>query len=246
MSALLEYETGLQTEAFYESVANAAKSGNKHRQLALLAMRAARAALVEGAKDNAGDPEAEGELFGLNEWEAAGPVHASFSMAEAVPARMMMEHLGHSAAEAESDGEAFAFLAPLLPMALKALPMVTKVAAKALPKIFSRVSKVAPKLIRGVQGAAKTLRTNPVTRDLVRALPNVVRKTTADLAQQVANGQNVTGQSAVRTLAKNTAALLGDPSTVVQTIRTARNADQRVHRALAAPSLPSQPCCHCQ
>jgi hypothetical protein len=226
-SALYEYETG-QTEAFYESVVSAARGGNRHRQLGLLAMRAARAALVEGTAD-AGDPEWEGE------WEAPAHFHQSFSLQEALPAALMMEHLAHGAAEAESDGEAFAFLAPLLPMVAKALPLIAKVGAKALPQVASTLMRAAPRLLRSVQGVARTLRKNPVSRPLVRALPSVVRQATADIARQVASGHPVSAQAAVRALAKNTASVLSDPRNVVRAVNAARNADLRVHRALAQP-----------
>ncbi|HEX9985980.1 MAG TPA: hypothetical protein VGF69_22150 [Thermoanaerobaculia bacterium] len=242
-SALFEYETG-QTEAFYESVVTAARGGQRHRQLGILAMRAARAALVEGNQD-AGDPEWEAE------WEAAPAYfHQSFSLQEALPAALMMEHLAHGAAEAESDGEAFAFLAPLLPMALKALPMVAKFGAKMLPKIASTVMKAAPKVIKGVQGVARTLRNDPVSRPLIQALPNVVRQTTADIARQVAQGKPVTAQTAVRALARNTAKVLSDPRKVVQAVSAAKKADQRVHRSLASPAaaamIPVKKPCKCQ
>ena len=166
--------------------------------------------------------------------------HQSFSMQEAVPAALMMEHLAHGAAEAESDGEAFAFLAPLLPMAMKALPLMAKFGAKALPKIASTVMRAAPKLIKGMQGVAKTLRTNPASRPLVRALPNVVRRTTADLAQQIARGNPINAQAAVRALAKNTANVLSDPRNVVRAVNAAKQGDYRFHRALANPGIVNQ------
>ncbi|HEX6160005.1 MAG TPA: hypothetical protein VF111_07550 [Thermoanaerobaculia bacterium] len=230
-----EYETAQQSEAFYESVVTAARSGTRHRQLARTAMAAARAALIEGNKACAADAECEDEFFVEGEWESPAYYHQSFTLAEAIPSAMLMEHLGHGAAEAESDGEAFAFLAPLLPMAMKALPLIAKGAVKFLPKIASTVMKVAPKVMKGMQGAAKALRTNPVTKPLVRALPNVVRQTTADIARQIAAGQPVTAQTAVRTFAKNTANVLSDPRRVVRAVNAAQKTDQRVHRALAAP-----------
>jgi len=235
-SAVFEFETGVQSEAFYESVATAARSGRRHNQLAQMAMSAARAALVEGSKGCAADPECEGE------WEVTpSVVHQSFSLQEAVPAALMMEHLGHGAAEAESDGEAFAFLAPLLPMALRALPLITKgigIAAKSLPKIASTVMKVAPKVMKGVEGAAKSLRANPITQPLVQALPNVVRQTTADIARQVAQGKPISAQGAVRALARNTAKVLSNPRKVVSAVNTSKTADRRVHSALAKRAKP--------
>lgn len=233
-----EFESA-QPEAFYESVVSAARNGTRHRPLALAAMQAARAALIEGRRACAGDAECEDEVLIEGEWESPAYFHQSFTLQEAIPAAMMMEHLGHGAAEAESDGEAFAFLAPLLPMAMKALPLIGKgigLAAKALPKVASTVMKVAPKVMKGVQGAAKALRANPVTKPLVQALPNVVRKTTADIARQVAAGQPITAQSAVRAFAKNTASVLSDPRQVVRAVNASKRTDRNVHRALIAPS----------
>ena len=251
MSAVYEYETGVQTEAFFESVATAARGGKRHGPLARTAMAAARAALIEGNKACAGDAECEGEF----EWEASPSLfHQSFSLQEGVPATMMMEHLGHSAAEAESNGEAFALLAPQLPMALKALPLIGKgigLAAKSLPKVASTFMKVAPKVMKGVEGAAKALRANPMTKPLVQALPNVVRQTTADIARQVGNGQQVSPQVAVRMFAKNTANVLGNPQRVMRAVNVSKRADQRVHRAFTLPAAAAspaiaQPTCTCQ
>lgn len=224
-----------ESEAFLESVAEAARTGKRYRPLALAAMAAARAALSEG---RVRDVESEWESEFEAEWEISpGAFAQSFADHEAAPSAALMEHLGHAAAEAESNGEAFAFLAPLLPLALKALPLAGKVlgaGVKALPKVASTVAKVAPKIIKGVNAAAKTLRTNPATKGLVRALPQVVRRTTADLARQVAQGKPVTSQSAVRTLAKNTANVLGNPRTAVKTLRRAKKVDRGVDRAVQA------------
>ena len=82
----------------------------------------------------------------------------------------LMEHLGHAAAEAETEEEAEAFIGALVPLA-----------ARLLPRAASAVMRVAPNLIRGAAGAARALRSNPATRPLVRTLPTVVRQTTAAL-----------------------------------------------------------------
>lgn len=222
-------------EGFYESVATAADAGRRHRGLALLAMKAARAALVEGNRDDGRE----------GEWESGGPAFfaeltvPNVSMSEAIPAAYLMEHLGHAAAEAESDGEAFAFLAPLLPFALKALPYVAKAGAKLLPKVISSVSQAAPKLINGINGVAKVLRTNPATKPLVQAVPTIVRKTVADVAGQVGAGMPITADQALQFLAKETAKILGNPASAMATIKTAKKADARVHRTLTKP-------CTCQ
>ncbi len=238
----LNYETleaSQEAGAFYENIARAAQSGQRYQPLSLLAMKAARAALVEGGGQGGElEFEFETQFESEAEWETSPQsfMH-SFSANEAGPSATLMEHLGHAAAEAESNGEAFAFLAPLLPLAMKALPLAMKAlpsAAKLLPKAASMISKVAPRMIKGVNAVAKTLRTNPVTQPLVRALPQVVQKTTADLAGQFARGQRITAQSAARTLAKQTANVLGDPKAVVNTVRRANHVDKRFHQAVAA------------
>lgn len=232
-------ESAHEAEGFYESVAEAARSGQRYRPLALLAMKAARAALSHGPAD----PEGELEAAFESEWEVTpAAIARHWSAAEAAPSATLMEHLGHAAAEAESNGESFAFLAPLLPLAMKALPLAAKFGAKLLPKAVSMVSKVAPKILKGVNSVAKTLRDNPVSKPLVRALPQVVQKTVADLSQQVADGKAITGDSAVRTLAKQTAQVLGNPQAVVDSVRRSSAVDRRFHKAIAAGCPP----CQCQ
>lgn len=234
-------EASHEAGAFYENVAQAARTGQSYRPLALLAMKAARAALAQGGGSGA-ELELESEFE--SEWEASPQSFAqSFLSHEAGPSATLMEHLGHAAAEAESNGESFAFLAPLLPLALKALPLAAKALPKILPKAASMISKVAPKLIKGVNAVAKTLRTNPASRPLVRALPKVVQQTAADLARQVAAGQKITPQTAARTLAKQTAQVLGNPQAVVQCVRRSQAIDRRFHQAVAAPSAKP---CHCR
>jgi len=236
MSSTYEYEsTAHEAEAFMESVNQAARSGRRYRPLALAAMAAARAALSEGRYADV-ESELEGALEG--EWEATPQsFHQSFVNHEAAPSAALMEHLGHAASEAESNGEAFAFLAPLIPLALKALPLAGKafgMGAKLLPQIASKVFKVAPKLTKGVNAAAKSLRGNPATRPLVQALPQVVRRTTADLAQQAAQGKPINGNVAVRVLANQTAKLLGNPQAAVQALGRAKALDQKIDQAVTS------------
>jgi hypothetical protein len=263
MSNAYEYESpsrsaNWESEAFMENVAQAARTGGRYRPLALAAMAAARAALSQGRF-----PDVESELESVMEaeWETTpAAFQQSFADREAAPSAALMEHLGHAAAEAESNGEAFAFLAPLLPLALKALPLAGKalgIGMKMLPKVAAKVAKVAPKLIKGVNAAAKTLRTNPATKQLVQALPQVVRRTAADLAQQVAQGKPVNANTAARTLAKQTARVLGDPKSAMQTINRAKSVDRRVDQAVASlvqgngvqnrnGNQGATPHCHCQ
>ena len=160
--------------------------------------------------------EMEGEWEG--EWEGEGEMEVN--PIRRIYPEALMEHLGHAAAAAESEAEAEAFLGALVPLA-----------ARLIPRAASAVMRVAPNLIRGVAGAARTLRSNPATRPLVRALPAVVRQTTANLARQVSQGQPVTPQTAVRTLARQTAQVLGSPQRCAQAYRRSRALDRTYHRA---------------
>jgi len=139
-----------------------------------------------------------------------------------------MEHLGHAAAEAESEAEAEALVGALIPLA-----------ARLIPRVAPAIMRTAPQLIRGVSRVARTLRTNPVTRPLVRAIPTVVRRTAADLARQAGRGRPITPQGAARTLARQTARVLGDPRRCVAAYRRSRALDRRFHRA--APAAAGSP-----
>jgi hypothetical protein len=110
-----------------------------------------------------------------------GPVHP----------QMLMEHLGHAAAESESEAEAEAFIGALVPLAAQVLPRVAPV-----------IMRVAPQLIRGAVRVGQTLWRNPQTRRLVRAVPTIVNRTARTVARQASRGRPVTPQWAVRTLAR--------------------------------------------
>ena len=140
----------------------------------------------------------------------------------------LMEHLGHAAAAAESEAEAEAFIGALIPLAGRLIP-------RAAPAIM----RAAPGLIRGLSSAARTLRRNPITRPLVRTLPTVIRRTAASVAQQAAQGQPVTPQSTVRTLARQTAQVLSSPRQCAQAYQRSRTLDRRYHRTAGAPTMRS-------
>ncbi|MCH5674137.1 hypothetical protein [Streptomyces gilvus] len=140
----------------------------------------------------------------------------------------LMEHLGHAAAEAESEEEAEAFIGALAPIAVGLV-------RRAAPAVIRH----APQLVRGLAGVTRTLRRSPATRPLVRALPTIAVRTTSSLARQVARGRPVTARSAARTLAGQTAAVLSDPRRRRAVLRRARTMDRRYHQAVrsGAPAL---------
>lgn len=161
------------------------------------------------------EDEYEGEFEAEDEYEAmANPLRRVYPDA-------LMEHLGHAAAEAESEEEAEALIGAVAPIAIG-------MARRAVPAVI----RSAPHLVRGLAGVTRTLRRNPATRPLVRALPTIAVRTTRSLARQVAQGRPVTARSAVRTLAGQTAAVLSDPRRRGAVLRRARAADRRYHQAV--------------
>lgn len=220
LEALSEYEG--EWEGELESVLEGEyESEELFRRLARLAAQAPESPALRGvgltaARSALGDaqPEFDGE------WESElNPIRRVYPDA-------LMEHLGHAAAEAETEAEAEAFVGALIPLA-----------ARLIPRVAPAIMRTAPQLIRGVSRVARTLRRNPVTRPLVRAIPTVVRRTTADLARQVSRGRPITAQGAARTLARQTARVLGDPRRCVAAYRQSRALDRRYHRAAPAAAI---------
>ena len=165
-----------------------------------------------------------------------------------------MEHLGHAAAEAEDEGESFAFLAPLIPMAAKlAAPLLTKglglaakvggkMAAKALPQLAKTatktISKAVPQMTKSLQGVAKTMLQNKQTRPLVRTLPRIAQRATADLTRQVARGRPVTQKTAAQAVARQAAKVLGNPRQAVRAWQGSNDLDRKFHGVAGAAMPP--------
>jgi hypothetical protein len=247
-----ELEGDFESEEFFGSLAQLARRAAQSPTLRRVGLAAARTALrglgdlggaLGGAFGAAGadigrrlGAQAGGYLGGLLpqsefeeefEWEA----DAALSPLRRVYPDALMEHLGHAAAEAESEAEAEAFIGALIPLA-----------ARLIPRVAPTIMRAAPGLIRGVSGVARTLLRSPATRPLVRAVPTIVRRTAANIAQQVAQGQPVTPQTAVRTLARQTAHVLSSPQQCVQAYRRSRAMDRRYHRIGGArPGLVPAP-----
>jgi hypothetical protein len=184
--------------------------------------------------------ELDGELWGESDGEISFEdleVYGETDL-EDPEVTALMEHLASSAAEADTEEEAFAFLAPLAPLALKAaLPFAAKalpMAAKALPSVLKVGQRVLPSLTRGVQGIAKTLMQTPKSRQLIRTLPAIARQTSQQIARQAAAGRPVTPQTAVRTLAANANRTLSSPARCVHAYRRARAMDRRFHAGTRA------------
>jgi hypothetical protein len=138
----------------------------------------------------------------------------------AVLPEMLMEHLGHAAAETEFEAEAEAFIGALVPLA-----------ARLVPRAAPAIMRATPQLVRGVSRIAGGLRRDPATRPLVRTVPRIVRDTARTVGRRSARGRPVTPQRAVRILAAHARRVLGDPSARRQAVVVSQRLDRRYHRA---------------
>lgn len=186
-----------------------------------------------------GEGELELELEGEGELELEGEI----SPVRKIYADAMMEHLGHLAAECESEQEAAEQFLPLIGMAAKKLlPMVAKRLApavrRALPRVVRAVTRAEPALTKGVTRIARVLHRNPGTRGLLRAMPAIARRTVGSIARQVAHGRPLTARNAVRTLARQTRRVLAHPHHRRRALRHARFLDRRFHRHLPCVARP--------
>jgi hypothetical protein len=212
-----ELEDEAESEAFYGRLARLARRKPRSKALSRLATKAARAAMSSFSK-SACDGESECEAEGEDEDEAEGEFEAGLNPIRRIYQDALMEHLGHAATSAESEAEAEAFVGALMPLAAKVLPKLGKVVMKAMPH-----------LVKGVARVTRTLRQNPKTRQLVRTMPELARRTVRSLAHRVAHGKPLTGRAAVRSLARHTAHLLGHPKRVVHTYRRSRALHRHHH-----------------
>lgn len=166
--------------------------------------------------------EFEGEFEGEWETEIEGEDETFVNPRQTAQTTALMAHLGRAAAEAESEDEAEAFLGALIPLA-----------ARLVPRVAPAIMRATPQLVRGMSNVGRTLLNNPSTRPLINALPTVARNTAASLARQVASGRQITPRTAVRTLARQTANVLGNPQRAVSAYRQARGLDRRYHGGAA-------------
>src|SRR5207248_588593 len=111
------------------------------------------------------------------------------------------------------------------------VPLATAVAGRAAPALM----RATPQLVRGLSTVTRRLRRSRATRPLVRALPTVLTRTTRSLARQVARGYPLTPTTAVRTLARQTNAVLSDPQVRRAAYQRSRALDRRYHRQLGTP-----------
>jgi hypothetical protein len=202
-------------------------------------VRAADRAILESEHEFESESEFEFEHEGLGE-QGFGEI----SPVTRVYPDAMMEHLAHSAMEAESEHEAAEGFLPLIPMvASKLLPLAAKalpkVAGKLLPRVARAVSRVTPHLTRGVGKLTRTLYRNPQTRPLLRAVPSIARRAVTSIAKRAATGAPVTPRHAVRILARQNHGVLSNPQLVKRVLQRSRLIDGRYHRLAGIPATGS-------
>ena len=219
----LEYETAqeaeLETQHFFARLERLAQGAGGSPALRRIGLAAARFAW------QAGDAGAQCSCQGGGE----GECEAEVNPLRRVYPDALMEHLGHAAAEAHTEAEAEAFVGALIPLS-----------ARLHPQIASVILRAAPALIPGVAIVTRTLRRSPVTRPLIRTIPTIVRRTAASISQQVRQRRAVTPKTAVRTLARQTAQVLGSPARTVEAWRRSRSLDRRHH--MGSRTAPVSPC----
>ena len=200
----LEAHEQHEHEQFFGGLAKLAARGLASPALRKIALNAARSVLAPGG--GLFEHELEGELEGELEHELEGELE--LNPVRRVYLDAMMEHMAHEASQAETEQEAAEAFLPLLPLAMKALPIAGKLAAKFGPKLFK---SVMPHLKRGVSSLGKALFRSPTGKKLMRAVPQVLKGTASQLLRRYAAGRPLTGRIALRTLAGNTARVLGSP-----------------------------------
>jgi hypothetical protein len=210
---MLDYELELGLDGEFESEYEMTDYEGEYESEAFLRRTLRRVAPAAIRAIGSLMSDSEYELDNDFEFEYEYEYEEAYPMAEY---DVLMEQLGDAAANSESEAEAEAFVGALLPLAAKAAPAV----AKALPK-------VAPTVLRGASRLASSLHRNPKARPLLRTVPQIMRGTVSSIAKQVASGQPINRQTAVRALASQAHRVLSNPKAAAATIRRSRQIQRR-------------------
>jgi hypothetical protein len=77
---------------------------------------------------------------------------------------------------------------------------------------LAALRRFLPNFNRGIAVLTSILRRHPGTRDAVRVIPTIVRRSAVALRRQAANGRPVTRGTAARAVATQTRRVLGSPA----------------------------------
>lgn len=170
-------------------------------------------------------PASEYEMQSDGEYET-NPIARAYGefeinpIVKAYPAAVM-EHLGRAAAEAQDEAQAESFIGALVPLAMSQ----TRTSA---PSVIA----ATPQLIQGAANVTRTLRRDPATRPLVRAMPTIVRSAAIDLARQASAGRRPIPAVTARTLANHTARTLTSPQRCLRAYQRSQALDRRYHQGI--------------
>lgn len=252
-----------ESEMFFQELSQAARGGRNVASMQRLAMASARAALRQGG---VGDIEGydslaflgQSELEGESEagYESEAEMEQALNFIQQFPTAALMEHLGHVAAESESEDEAEQFFPLLIPFAAKlaakallskgigaaAAKVGGKLAAKALPKLANfaakKVAKAVPQMSKSLKGVGKMMLQNKQTRPLVRTLPRIAQRAAVDVTQRAARGLPVTPKTAAQAVARQAAKVIGNPKQAVRAWQGSNDLDRKFHSVASAAMPP--------
>ena len=156
-----EWETAqseAETEAFFGRLARLARRAIQSpalRRIGLAAARSALGGLGPAGKAAAGllpqqEAEFEAEWESLPELEMEYEAETELNPVRRIYPDALLEHLGHVAAEAESEAEVAAIARRMVPLVTRAMPGVARI-----------IRRNAPQLARGLANVARTLGRSP-------------------------------------------------------------------------------------
>jgi hypothetical protein len=193
-----------------------------------LAREAAQAAIEAGTRALDNEYEVvEGEL----DFESIDPE-------DAIPSAMVMDRLAADAANAKTDGEAFAFLAPLAKLAIqsvvpKAISFFANRRGGMPPGAAAAIQTAQPAMTAAYQGAAQVMRRRGRGQLLI-VLGRVARRAASEIATRFGNGENLNGNQILRIISKHIGQELSNPQRAQKDMRAATIVNQRFRNALSA------------
>jgi hypothetical protein len=163
----------------------------------------------------------EGEFEDEDEFEDEYEYEDEFEDEAPLPVNPAAELMAAVASQARTDAEAEAMTGAAT---LLSIP----------PAERAELRAILPYLVRGTAVMTKMLRRHPQARVGVRAVPEIVRRTSHTLARQSNAGRPVTRKAAARAMVSQTRRVLGNPRTCVGAIQTNQRAATRAAQPGAA------------
>jgi len=105
---------------------------------------------------------------------------------------------------------------------------------------IAALRNVLPYINSGMAVLTRILRRRRDTRDIVRVIPTIIKRSTVSLRKRVANGEPVTRKTAARAIATQTRRVLGTPSVCAKAIGRNVQATKAVARSNGRPRQPQR------